>query len=92
MAIDTKDEFGVFNAFKQGVETWIDEINAGKKLKKELKDSLVANFHSLKITDARKIIKLITNPSFLRYLANHSNVTTHPHLKKSARIQLIRLE
>lgn len=88
LSIDTQDDFGMFNAIKQGVETWIDQINSGKKLKKDLKDQLVANFHSLKITDVRKI----TNPSFLRYIANHLNVTTHPHLKKAARIQLIRLE
>ena len=92
LSIDTPDEFGMFDAFKQGVNSWIVEINAGKKLSKKVKDQLVDNFHSLRISDARKLIKKIKNPTFLKYLVDHSNVKTHPHLRKAARIQLILLE
>jgi hypothetical protein len=90
-AIDDQFSWNVVETITISLRTWIPDLNNSDNFPEDLFQQLLKNFEQVKITDARKLIRKITNESFLTYLIDHANKKTHPHLLKEAKIRLIRL-
>lgn len=83
LGIDTPDIItqGTYDAYYYGLEVWIPDINKNKLDKKE-ESGIIKVFQKAKTSDAIKLIKQITNMSFLTKLSR-SVRKTHKRLYNS---------
>lgn len=74
---NTFGELDLFGQILNGM--WVERINSGEKLSKDIKEELVDVFHQAKSTDCRKAIRRINDKEFILYLKKNAR-RTHPHI------------